>query len=151
MIVKLRESSFTALKRSVSAEDVTKIERKLLQTMEMITMKKKKIAIAERDKRERARGRGDEGGGEEEDCSGFLASSIITIYIFPGTWWGKIRNVAPSVPDNVPLLKTEVQALEELSRFLFMEAHELQNALERVYWSQTCQVRCCVLFYSVVE
>ena len=114
-------------------------------------MKKKKIAIAGRDKRERARGRGDEGGGEEEDCSGFLASSDFTIYIFPGTWWGKIRSVAPSVPDNVPLLKTEVQALEELSRFLFMEAHELQNALERVYWSQTCQVRCCVLFYSVVE
>ena len=46
---------------------MTKIERKLLQTMEMITMKKKKIAIAERDKRERARGRGDEGGGEEEE------------------------------------------------------------------------------------
>ena len=54
---------------------MTKIERKLLQTMEMITMKKKKIAIAERDKRERARGRGDEGGGEEEDCSGFLVPS----------------------------------------------------------------------------
>ena len=78
----LREGSFTAfIKRSVSAEDVTKIERKLLQTMEMITMKKKKIAIAERDKRERARGRGDEGGGEEEDFSLFLASSDITICI----------------------------------------------------------------------
>ena len=59
---------------------MTKIERKLLQTMEMITMKKKKIAIAERDKRERARGRGDEGGGEEEDCSGFLASSFFYHY-----------------------------------------------------------------------
>ena len=39
-------------------EDVTKIERKLLQTMEMIALKKKKIALAQRDKRERARGRG---------------------------------------------------------------------------------------------
>ena len=44
--------------RSVSVEDVTKIERKLLQTMEMIALKKKKIALAQRDKRERARGRG---------------------------------------------------------------------------------------------
>ena len=35
-----------------------------------------------------------------------------------GTWWGKIRSVAPSVPDNIPLLRTEVQALEELSRSL---------------------------------
>ena len=60
---------------------MTKIERKLLQTMEMITMKKKKIAIAERDKRERARGRGDEGGGEEEDFSLFFAISDITICI----------------------------------------------------------------------
>ena len=40
-------------------EDVTKIERKLLQTMEMIALKKKKIALAQRDKRERARGRGE--------------------------------------------------------------------------------------------
>ena len=56
-----------------------------------------------------------------------------------GTWWGKIRSVTPTIPDNVPLLKTEVQALEELSRFLFLEAHELQNALERITWSKTCQ------------
>ena len=54
-------------------------------------------------------------------------------------WWGKIRAVAPAVPDNIPLLRTEVQALEELSRFLFLEAHELQNALERMEWSTTCQ------------
>lgn len=111
-------TSMNVFMRSVSLEDVRKIERKLLQTMEMIAMKKKKIALAERDKRERARGRGDDGG---------------------GTWWGKIRSVAPSVPDNVPLLKTEVQALEELSRFLFLEAHELQNAQERMEWSKTCQ------------
>ena len=26
-----------------------------------------------------------------------------------------------------------------LFRFLFLEAHELQNALERMEWSQTCQ------------
>ena len=45
--------------RSVSVEDVTKIERKLLQTMEMIALKKKKIALAQREKRERARGRGE--------------------------------------------------------------------------------------------
>ena len=73
--------------------------------------------------RERARGRGEDGG---------------------GTWWGKIRSVTPAVPDNVPLLRTEVVALEELSRFLFLEAHELQNALERMNWSKTCQVKCSV-------
>ena len=51
-------TSMNMFMRSVSADDVTKIERKLLQTMEMIALKKKKIALAQRDKRERARGRG---------------------------------------------------------------------------------------------
>jgi len=111
-------TSMNIFMRRVSGEDVNKIERKLLQTMDMIALKKKKIALAERDKRERARGRGEDGG---------------------GTWWGKIRSVTPAVPDNVPLLRTEVVALEELSRFLFLEAHELQNALERMNWSKTCQ------------
>merc|ERR1719458_1864597 len=82
-------------------------------------MKKKKIALAERDKRNRARGRTETDGG--------------------GTWWGKMRSVTPSVPDNVPILKAEVTALEELSRFLFLEAHEVQNALERIEWSKSCQ------------
>ena len=84
----------------VSALDVAGIERKLLQTMEMITAKKKKIVLAERDQREKARGRGEEG----------------------GTWWGKMRSVAPSaITENIPLLKADVQALEELSRHLFLE------------------------------
>ena len=50
-----------------------------------------------------------------------------------------MRSVAPSRPDNVPILKAEVTALEELSRFLFLEAHEVQNALERIEWSKSCQ------------
>ena len=58
-------TSMNVFMRSVSLEDVRKIERKLLQTMEMIAMKKKKIALAERDKRNRARGRTEgDGGGE---------------------------------------------------------------------------------------
>ena len=40
-------TSMNVFMRSVSLEDVRKIERKLLQTMEMIAMKKKKIALAE--------------------------------------------------------------------------------------------------------
>ena len=58
-------TSMNIFMRSVTQEDVSKIEKKLLQTMEMIAMKKKKIALAERDKRNRARGRTEtEGGGE---------------------------------------------------------------------------------------
>ena len=66
--------------RSVSVEDVTKIERKLMQTMEMIALKKKKIALAQRDKRERARGRGEicqikENQNERETVSGTIKES----------------------------------------------------------------------------
>ena len=44
-------TSMNMFMRRVSGEDVNKIERKLLQTMDMIALKKKKIALAERDKR----------------------------------------------------------------------------------------------------
>merc|ERR1719334_2808360 len=77
-------TSMNMFMRSVTVMDVQVIEKKLLQTMEMITSKKKKIVLAERDQREKARGRG-EGG---------------------GSWWGKMRSVAPSTAtENVPLLK----------------------------------------------
>ena len=93
-------TSMTMFMRSVTVMDVQVIEKKLVQTMEMITAKKKKIVLAERDQREKARGRGEEG----------------------GSWWGKMRSVAPSAStENVSLLKADVQALEELSRHLFLE------------------------------
>lgn len=34
-------------------------------------------------------------------------------------------------------LKQEISALEELSRQLFLEAHDTHNALEKIEWSQT--------------
>ena len=58
-------TSMNIFMRSVTQEDVSKIEKKLLQTMEMIAMKKKKIALAERDKRDRARVRTETDGGGE--------------------------------------------------------------------------------------
>ena len=128
-------TSMNIFMRSVTQEDVSKIEKKLLQTMEMIAMKKKKIALAERDKRDRARARPEADGGGKVWPSVAQCDCVTLL----GTWWGKMRSVAPSVPDNVPILKAEVTALEELSRFLFLEAHEVQNALERIEWSKSCQ------------
>jgi len=111
-------TSMTIFMRSVTVLDVQCIEKKLLQIMEQITAKKKKIVLAERDQRERSKNKQD-----------------------GGTWWGKMRSVVPisSSTENVPLLKTDVQALEELSRHLFLEAHDLQNMRERIEWSKTCQ------------
>lgn len=38
---------------------------------------------------------------------------------------------------DVKELQQEVVALEELSRQLFLEAHDIQNARERLEWSTT--------------
>ena len=64
-------TSMTMFMRTVTVMDVQVIEKKLLQTMEMITAKKKKIVLAEKDQRERSRSRVQEG----------------------GTWWGKMRSI----------------------------------------------------------
>jgi len=54
----------------VTASDVVQIERKLLQNMEKILVKKRKLALAERERRG--------GSGQQEN------------------WWGRIRNAASS-------------------------------------------------------
>ncbi len=43
------------------------------------------------------------------------------------------------IHENIPQLKQDIQALEELSRHLFLEVHDLQNMRERNEWSQTLQ------------
>ena len=60
------------------------------------------------------------------------------------SWWRKISSVASPRPqtaihENIPLLKLDVSALEELSRQIFMEIHDMQNMLERIEWSKTFQ------------
>merc|ERR1719270_1253112 len=114
--------------RSVSASDVHQLEKKLLQTFEMIVAKKKRIALANQEiKRQEA---------EALKRSGSEASS--------NSWWRKISNVASPRPqtainENIPLLKIDVSALEELSRQLFMEINEMQTMRERIDWSKTFQ------------
>jgi len=111
-------TSMAVFMRSVTLLDVQMIEKKLLQTMESITAKKRKIALAERDKQKNRHV------GESESSG----------------WWLKLSGPprSPST-ENIPLLKADIQALEELSRHLFLEAHDMQNMRERNEWSKTCQ------------
>ena len=37
------------------------------------------------------------------------------------------------------LLRADILALEELSKHLFLELHDLQNMRERIDWSKSCQ------------
>jgi len=41
--------------------------------------------------------------------------------------------------ENIPQLKADIAVLEEFSRHLFLESHDLQNMRTRIEWSKTLQ------------
>ncbi|XP_057324524.1 Golgi pH regulator [Microplitis mediator] len=109
-------SSMTCFMRPVSYADVQAIEKRLLQTMDMILAKKKRIALA----------RKSEGISKAETRSRL---------------WGMLSPLTSmkEYTENVKKLEQEVSGLEELSRQLFLEAHDIQNARERLEWAATWQ------------
>ena len=62
-------------------------------------------------------------------------------------WWDRMKQFGSSSHlaasshhyENIPQLKQEIKALEELSRQLFMETHDLHNMRERNEWAKTWQ------------
>ncbi|KAI2660476.1 Golgi pH regulator [Labeo rohita] len=94
--------------RNVTDSDILALERRLLQTMDMIVSKKKRIAMTRRQMYQR--------GEEQNKQTGF---------------WGMIKNLS--------LIQQEVDALEELSRQLFLETVDLQATKERIEYSKTFQ------------
>ncbi|XP_040162086.1 Golgi pH regulator [Anopheles arabiensis] len=99
--------------RPVSQSDVVNLERRLLQTMDMILVKKKRIALDRRRNKPNQK------------------QSI----------WGMISSVTqrPAGAENIGQLRLEISALEELSRQLFLEAHSMKNMQERERWAATLQ------------
>ncbi|KPP57925.1 hypothetical protein Z043_124299, partial [Scleropages formosus] len=91
--------------RNVTDSDILALERRLLQTMDMIVSKKKRIAMTRRQMYQR--------GEDQSKQTGF---------------WGMIKSVTSSPPgsENLSLIQQEVDALEELSRQLFLETVDLQ-------------------------
>ena len=55
--------------------------------------------------------------------------------------WGVFSSVTGSGNENTGILQKEVEALEELSRQLFLEAVDLHNTRQRVHFSKTIQGR----------
>uniref|UniRef100_W5K8M7 G protein-coupled receptor 89B n=2 Tax=Astyanax mexicanus TaxID=7994 RepID=W5K8M7_ASTMX len=104
--------------RNVTDSDILALERRLLQTMDMIVSKKKRIAMTRRQMYQR--------GEDQNKQTGF---------------WGMIKSVtsAPSGSENLSLIQQEVVALEELSRQLFLETVDLQATKERIEYSKTFQ------------
>uniref|UniRef100_A0A8D0A1F0 G protein-coupled receptor 89B n=1 Tax=Sander lucioperca TaxID=283035 RepID=A0A8D0A1F0_SANLU len=104
--------------RNVTDSDILALERRLLQTMDMILSKKKRIAMTRRQMYQR--------GEDQNRQTGF---------------WGMIKSVTStqSGSENLSLIQQEVDALEELSRQLFLETVDLQATKERIEYSKTFQ------------
>ncbi|KAH0541133.1 Golgi pH regulator [Cotesia glomerata] len=109
-------SSMTYFMRPVSYADVQAIEKRLLQTMDMILAKKKRIALAKKS----------EGISKAETRSRLWGM------------WSPLTSMK-EYTENVKKLEQEVSGLEELSRQLFLEAHDIQNARGRLEWAATWQ------------
>ncbi|XP_054282544.1 Golgi pH regulator [Macrosteles quadrilineatus] len=122
-------SSMAYFMRPVSPADIQSTEKRLLQTMDMILVKRKRIALAKR---------GVSDTGQTKPSHGF---------------WGMLKTVAGSATtENVWQLKQEVLALEELSRQLFLEVHDMQNMRERLDWAKTWRGKyfnCLGYFFSL--
>ncbi|XP_035507468.1 Golgi pH regulator isoform X3 [Scophthalmus maximus] len=104
--------------RNVTDSDILALERRLLQTMDMIISKKKRIAMTRRQMYQR--------GEDQNKQTGF---------------WGMIKSVTSTQTgsENLSLIQQEVDALEELSRQLFLETVDLQATKERIEYSKTFQ------------
>uniref|UniRef100_A0A0B7BT34 Abscisic acid G-protein coupled receptor-like domain-containing protein n=1 Tax=Arion vulgaris TaxID=1028688 RepID=A0A0B7BT34_9EUPU len=107
--------------RHVTDADIQSIEKRLLQTLDRIINKKKKIALAERDSLRRAS----------------LSTPSKGI-------WGLLKSAATSVSattENLGPLRQETRAAEELSRQLFLETADLHDARDRIDYSKTFKGR----------
>ncbi|WAR05276.1 GPHR-like protein [Mya arenaria] len=100
--------------RQVTDTEIQGVEKRLMQTMDMIMLKKKRIAQAKREN---------------------LRSASQNI---GGGIWGMLKNVTyGGSTENISQLKQEAGALEELSRQLFLEAVDLHTTQDRIESSKT--------------
>jgi len=110
-------SSMTYFMRIVTPSDIHSLERKLLQTMDQIALKKKRIAITLKEADDRRRGSAP-------------AAAATSIFNF-------LKSVSSKSGQEVANLKRDCDALEELTRQLFLELVDLRNMQQRVIWSST--------------
>ncbi|WKX97874.1 hypothetical protein Q1695_013511 [Nippostrongylus brasiliensis] len=110
----------TVFMRKVDQHAIAQMERKLMQTMEMIAIKKRKVAQYERELALSAFSRG------KDENTGLLHRI-----------WGTVASAASggTLSDQIRTLNSEIVPLNELSRYLFLEVVELRNMKVR-FWSQ---------------
>uniref|UniRef100_A0A8C9FWC9 Golgi pH regulator n=1 Tax=Pavo cristatus TaxID=9049 RepID=A0A8C9FWC9_PAVCR len=99
--------------RNVTDADILALERRLLQTMDMIISKKKRV------------------------CTSLSCHCLLRISVRPPKVCGLLK--AEESSSYLSLIQQEVDALEELSRQLFLETADLHATKERIEYSKTFQ------------
>ncbi|CAG05859.1 unnamed protein product, partial [Tetraodon nigroviridis] len=137
--------------RNVTDSDILALERRLLQTMDMIVSKKKRIAMTRRQMYQRGEDQNKQTGfwgmiksvtstqtgSESILCAGCHIIDLLFSISVRCLWKGlPVLNLV--IPD-LSLIQQEVDALEELSRQLFLETVDLQATKERIEYSKTFQ------------
>lgn len=95
--------------KSVTGDDVVNVEKQLLQTLDVIVAKKKKVLLVETN-------------AGVSSTFGFM---------------DMLKRVKSNVSSDLRGIKSDIKALEELSRHLFLDTHDLHNTLERTAWAKT--------------
>ncbi|XP_071037210.1 Golgi pH regulator isoform X3 [Parasteatoda tepidariorum] len=125
-------TSMAYFMRNVSPSDIQSQEKKVMQTLDMIIVKKKRLALHEREK-------------QQQSTLSHATSGI----------WSMLKSVTTSSSssvENISQLKQDIRALEELSRQLFLEAVDIHNMQERIEWSKTLKGKyfnCLGYFFSL--
>lgn len=105
-------TSMTYFIHPVSQSDVLNVERRLLQTMDMLVVKKKRIALNKKRNKPNT---------SKQSLWNIISSNISK----------------PADSENIGQLRLEIGGLEEVSRQLFLEAHSMKNMQEKERWAQT--------------
>jgi hypothetical protein len=109
--------------RNVTDIDIESLERRLLQTMDMIVSKKKRVVLA------------------QKDSYNMMHSGVKSSGGGMNRLWNMFSGVSSGTSENVQLIQQEIKASEELSQHLYIELVDLNNVKNRIAYSKTLKGR----------